>query len=264
MWAYRRRHGHRPAPRPFAAFVVESVKPCFGGQDRSRSRWPDVDDRRRPATTGGRTQARPRPADLSAPYGRLAYRTRPMTTLDDVLSAAGAMQDEIDKIVNAVDDLWEQTQADWIWFRLSSIGVVLRDRGGGPVAAVLARGLLEQAAYWDWALATGVGRDLVPRQAALEFNRLHRLADTVDDRIWTEWLLPPGARLDAGGSEGMPRSAADAIKRLGSGLGAACLEPRTRRRLRCCTFNETSSRRSRHPCMGSLSRRRAEASFGRP
>lgn len=148
-----------------------------------------------------------------------------MSSLDDVLSTALALQHELDEIVQSIEDLWDQAQADWISFRLSSIGVVLRDRGGGPIAAVLARGLLEQAAYWDWAIATGVDQDLVPRQAALELQRLHRAAESTDDDIWTKWLLPPGAEVGAAGTKGMPRSAADAVKRLGNGLDAACLEP---------------------------------------
>jgi hypothetical protein len=85
-----------------------------------------------------------------------------VTAIDDVLAASLVLHDEIDTVVQSIDDVWTQSQADWVWFRLSSIGVVLRDRGGGPVAAVLARGLLEQAAYWDWAVASGVGADLIP------------------------------------------------------------------------------------------------------
>lgn len=146
-------------------------------------------------------------------------------SLDDVLAAARTLQDELDEVIEAVDDVWAQSQVDWVWFRMSSIGVVLRDRGGGPVAAVLARGLLEEAAYWDWALATGVDGALVPRQAALELDRLHRLADSVGDTLWTRWLLPPETRLGALGTEGIPLSAADAVNRLGGGLDEACLDP---------------------------------------
>lgn len=148
-----------------------------------------------------------------------------MTSLEHVLLAARALHDELDQVVEAVDDIWVQTQVDWIWFRLSTIGVVLRDRGGGPVAAVLARGLLEEAAYWDWAMASGVRGGLVPRQAALELERLRRLAETVDDTVWTGWLLPPGTSLGAPGTEGIPRNAADAVNRLGAGLDQACLDP---------------------------------------
>jgi hypothetical protein len=148
-----------------------------------------------------------------------------VTSLGDVLCAASALHDELDRVVESVDDVWVQSQVDWIWFRASSIGVVLRDRGGGPVAAVLARGMLEEAAYWDWAFATGVGHELVARQAALELDRLNRLARAVGDTVWTGWLLPPGAYLTATRTEGIPRSAADAVKRLGSGLDSACLEP---------------------------------------
>lgn len=148
-----------------------------------------------------------------------------MTSLDAVLTSARTLHDALDEVIEGIDDAWAQSQVDWIWFRLSTIGVVLRDRGGGPVAAVLARGLLEEAAYWDWALATGVGSALIPRQAALELGRLHRLADSVGDTVWTGWLLPPGVALGAPGTEGIPRSAADAVSRLGGGLAEACLDP---------------------------------------
>ncbi len=70
-----------------------------------------------------------------------------MTTLEDVLEAAGTLADALDVVVEQVDDPWLQGQLDWIWYRLSTANVILRDRGGGPAAAVLARGLLEQAAY---------------------------------------------------------------------------------------------------------------------
>lgn len=148
-----------------------------------------------------------------------------MTTLEDVLAAAGKLTDALDGVVEEVDDLWLQAQLDWIWYRLSTANVILRDRGGGPAAAVLARGLLEQAAFWDWALATGVGSDLVVRQTASELARLRQLADSIDDTTWTGWLLPPGASVASAGTDGLPRSAADAVKRLGKGLDEASLEP---------------------------------------
>ncbi len=148
-----------------------------------------------------------------------------MTSLDDVLAASTALLDELNQVVDSVQDPWEQCQVDWIWFRMHSVVVLLRDRGGGPAAAVLARGLLEQAAYWDWALATGVGSDWVTRQTAFELNRLMQLADSIDDRVWTGWLLPPGTSVNTTSADGIPRSAADAVKRLGTGLDDPCIEP---------------------------------------
>ena len=148
-----------------------------------------------------------------------------MSSLDEVLSASVELLDELNPIIDSVQNPWGQCQADWIWFRMHSVVVFLRDRGGGPVAAVLARGLLEQAAYWDWALATGVGDDWVPRQAAFELDRLKQLADSIDDPVWTGWLLPPGTSVNATSPDGIPRSAADAVKRLRTGDDAPCLEP---------------------------------------
>lgn len=150
-----------------------------------------------------------------------------MTSLEDVLAAAGKLADELDAIVEEVDDLWLQAQLDWIWYRLSTANVILRDRGGGPAAAVLARGLLEQAAYWDWALATGAGSDLVVRQTASELARLRQLADSIDDTTWTGWLLPPGVSVASVGTDGLPRNPAEAVKRLGGGLDEASLQPLT-------------------------------------
>lgn len=148
-----------------------------------------------------------------------------MTSLDDVLTASTTLLDELNQVVDSVQDPWEQCQVDWIRFRMHSVAVLLRDRGGGPAAAVLARGLLEQAAYWDWALATGVGNEWVTRQTAFELNRLMQLADSIDDPVWTGWLLPPGTSVNATSTDGIPRSAADAVKRLRTGDDVPCLEP---------------------------------------
>lgn len=142
-----------------------------------------------------------------------------------MLSASTALFDELNQIVDSVQDPWEQCQMDWVWYRMHSVAVLLRDRGGGPAAAVLARGLLEQAAYWDWALATGVGKDWEVRQTAFELNRLKQLADSIDDTVWTGWLLPPGTSVDATSADGIPRNAAKAVKRIRPGDEVPCLGP---------------------------------------
>ena len=148
-----------------------------------------------------------------------------MTSLDDVLATSTALLEELDQIVNSVQEPEEQRHVDWIWFRMHSVVVLLRDRGGGPVAAVIARGLLEQAAYWDWALATGVGKDWVTRQSAFELSRLQQRADSTDDTVWTGWVLPPETGVNATGADGIPRSAAGAVKRLRTADEAPYLEP---------------------------------------
>ena len=123
------------------------------------------------------------------------------------------------------DDLWAQQQADWAWFRFSSANVLIREESGGGLAPALARGLLEQAAYWDWALATEVGADHLARWATIEYERLDRLATEVGDTTWLGWILPPGTGIASDGADGIPANAADAVNRLGGGLEPAVLAP---------------------------------------
>lgn len=132
----------------------------------------------------------------------------------------------MDEVVEAADsDPWAQAHADWAWFRFATACVLIRERGAGPVAAALARGLLEQAAYWDWALATGAGPDHLVSWAAIEYKRLSDVAAAIDDEVWMGWVLPPGATLVASTAEGIPKSAGDAVKRIGSGLAAPVIGP---------------------------------------
>jgi hypothetical protein len=85
--------------------------------------------------------------------------------------------------------------------------------------------LLEEAAYWDWALATGVGSNWVARRAAAEYQRLAEVARTAKDEVWLGWVLPPGSRLVTVSSEGIPAHAGDAVKRIGNGLNSPVLAP---------------------------------------
>ena len=72
--------------------------------------------------------------------------------LADLLDRAHLLEEEMDKLIVSSDsDLWAQQQADWAWFRFSSITCSLETKVEVALHA-LARGLLEQAAYWDWAL----------------------------------------------------------------------------------------------------------------
>ena len=44
---------------------------------------------------------------------------------------------------------------------------MIRDAGAASVSAAISRGLLEQAAYWDWALATGARDEHIAMWAGL-------------------------------------------------------------------------------------------------
>ena len=97
--------------------------------------------------------------------------------------------------------------------------------GFGLLAATLARGLIEQAAYCDWALATGVGVDHLAQWAALELQGMQRVADESEDRVWSQWLIPPGVALDAISGPAIPRNPYDAVRRIGNGLDDVVLNP---------------------------------------
>ena len=112
--------------------------------------------------------------------------------------------------------------ADWAYQRAVAAGVMVRARSGGAAPAVLARGLLEEAAYFDWALATGQSKTWVNRLAHSEYNRLRSRVDAKDD-IWFEWVLPPDTSIVSDGG-GVPNSS-DVVKRLGHGFTTELLEP---------------------------------------
>lgn len=145
--------------------------------------------------------------------------------LDDVLREATALGNALDAVVDAADlDPHRQARADWAWYRFVTANVLVRDRGAGPVAAALARGLLGQAAYWDFGLANGDGEAVMAAWAATEYEGLRRLAQDVGDDTWLGWLLPPGEILTS--PEGLiPRNSADAVQRIGLGFAATVLEP---------------------------------------
>lgn len=149
-----------------------------------------------------------------------------MTALEALRAKVSLLERAMDVVIEqADDDLWAQTQADWAWYRLSCTNVLVRDEGGGALGASLARGLLEQAVYWDWAIATGVGDEHVVRRAAIEYQRLKQLAQEINDDVWIGWVLPPGVELVTATTQGVPSSAADAVRRLGNGLAQPVLAP---------------------------------------
>jgi hypothetical protein len=152
----------------------------------------------------------------------------PVTTsyLGQLLAPASELEDLLNKLIaRSSEDIWAQQQADWAWFRFASINVLVRGESGGPLASVLARGLLEQAAYWDWALATGAGADHLPRWAAIEYERLEQIASAVRDTTWLGWILPLGTEIVSDGADGIPANPADAVGRLGGRFTPAVVAP---------------------------------------
>ena len=136
-----------------------------------------------------------------------------------------ALSEVINPLFESIPDLQLQTIADSAWYRFDTVNVMIRDQGGGALAATLARGLIEQAAYWDWAIATGVGTDRLDYWAALEFHRLLQTAKDIEDWTWLDWLLPPGSALRVPGGTAIPESPSEAVRRIGFGLDDAVLEP---------------------------------------
>lgn len=131
----------------------------------------------------------------------------------------------LDSIVGEIPDLRLQGIADSAWYRVGTVNFLVRNQVGGALAATLARGLIEQAAYWDWAIATGVGADHLDQWAALEFHNLSRTAEELDDHVWLQWLLPPASVLDVPAGPAIPKNPYDAVRRIGFGLDSAVLEP---------------------------------------
>jgi hypothetical protein len=141
-------------------------------------------------------------------------------SLETLVQASEALVEILDPIIDEIPDTRLQAIADSAWYRLGSVNVMIRDEGGGALAAALARGLIEQAAYWDWALSTGVGAHHLDQWAALELHGLAELAAEVKDTTWLGWLLPPGTSVAGSAGPAIPTNPGDAVRRLGSGLDA--------------------------------------------
>lgn len=145
-------------------------------------------------------------------------------TLDDLLVEARALERALDRVVESARDPVRQAWADWAWYRFVTVNVLVRERGAGPLAASIARSLLEEAVYWDFGLAHGDVDETIVCWAASEYRRLTDLALEVDDAAWVGWLLPPGAELISPGGE-IPRNPGDAVRRIGRGFDGPVLEP---------------------------------------
>ena len=146
-------------------------------------------------------------------------------SVESLVRESERLVEMLDPLVEDIADTRLQGVADSAWYRLGTVNVLVRDAGGGALAAALARGLIEQAAYWDWALATGVGVDHLDQWAALELDGLQGLARDAGDEVWLGWLLPPGVSVAASAGPAIPKSAGDAVRRIGSGLDGAVLNP---------------------------------------
>lgn len=143
----------------------------------------------------------------------------------DLVLMSEKIAKQMDSVVESIEPIERQAIADSVWYRLCSINGLVRDQGGGAVAASIARSLLEQAAYWDWATASGVGEQHIAMWAGLECHRLEDVARSISDDLWLNWLLPPLAQISVPEGLAIPRNAADAVKRLGHGLDEAVLVP---------------------------------------
>ena len=148
-----------------------------------------------------------------------------VVSLESLVRESERLVEMLDPLVEDIADIRLQGVADSAWYRLGVVNVLVRDAGGGALAATLARGLVEQAAYWDWALATGVGVEHLDQWAALELDGLRELARDADDDVWLGWLLPPGTSVTGSAGPAMPKNASDAVRRIGSGLDGAVLSP---------------------------------------
>ncbi len=146
-------------------------------------------------------------------------------TIQKLVRESEVLVEVLDPVVEGISDLQLQGIADSAWYRLGSVNSLVRDQGGGALAATLARGLIEQAAYWDWAIATGVGTDGLDYWAAHEYHELSRTAEELGDRVWLGWLLPPSAVLNVPAGPAIPNKPYDAVRRIGYGLDSAVLEP---------------------------------------
>ena len=146
-------------------------------------------------------------------------------SIESLVRESNKLAKLLDPIVEDIADVRLQKVADSAWYRLGVVNVLVRDAGGGALAATLARGLIEQAAYWDWALATGVGLGHLDQWAAHELKGLRKLARDADDEVWLGWLLPPGASVSASAGPAIPKNAGDAVQRIGSGFAGTMLSP---------------------------------------
>lgn len=142
------------------------------------------------------------------------------TPLADALEAALALEVTIDGLLESSGgvDPTLVSVVDWAWYRFSTLRVLLRDEVASATTASLARGLVEEAAYWDWRSATGADRYWLSGKAIREFEQLKERADALDDAVWIDWLIPPDSTFAGSGENQPPPNAADVVNRMGHGF----------------------------------------------
>ena len=126
--------------------------------------------------------------------------------IEELVRQSERLAEAMDPIVESIRPIELQAVADSAWYRLCSINMMVRDEAGGAIAASLARSLLEQASYWDWASAKGIGASHIPMWAGLEYTRLENVAHEMDDDTWLGWVLPPGSTITTRSGEAIQRS----------------------------------------------------------
>ena len=67
-------------------------------------------------------------------------------SIETLVRESEKLVEVLDPLVEDIADIRLQEIADSAWYRLSVVNVLVRDAGGGALAATLARGLIEQAA----------------------------------------------------------------------------------------------------------------------
>lgn len=136
--------------------------------------------------------------------------------------AAVDLADLVDGLLNKYDKLAANvSRVDWAYYRFATLRLLIEDESGAASAAALARSLLEEAALWDWATGRG-GTDWVSDWVSSERARLETAADP-SDKLWLEWLLPPGTTVEPANAA-VP-TAENAVRRFGNGFEPVVLGP---------------------------------------
>ena len=110
--------------------------------------------------------------------------------LTHALEVSDAYGDALDAYLNSAADTFELNAADWAYVRWGTAVSLVRNQASAALAAVVTRGLVEEAIRWDWSAATGRLAEHNQASAARELRRLRMQG------IDLEWLIPPGGRVE--------------------------------------------------------------------
>lgn len=140
--------------------------------------------------------------------------------MQELLSKGFNLERRLDQALQIqAEDTPEAAFADWAWFRYGTFLVLLRDEANLSTAATIARGLLEEAARWDWSMAHGES-EWICSQMLIEYQRLKTRAGA-NSALWLHWILPPGLELvvrPGVGTANVPADARQVVRRFGHGL----------------------------------------------